>query len=103
MLHPLAWTSCTLFSKVHANLCRSLTIRHLVNRFHRNYASTAFFTLKTLCELGLCLTRTEYQDGVRIANTRDDLIIVSAEMGRKSSLSLVLCQDILWSISSFGT
>ena len=85
----------TLGLKALSNFRCNLAIRHLVNGFNSYDASLECSALNPLCELDLCLSRAKYLDGFCITNLRDDVIIVSAEMRRKLSVSRVLPRAIL--------
>jgi len=69
-----------LFCKVPSNFRRNLAIRHLVDCFNTNDASAKVDSFQTFLQFSLCLTRTEYQNGFRITNARDDRIVVNVEM-----------------------
>jgi hypothetical protein len=58
-----------------SNLCGNLAVCHLVDRLNCFDASAQVDSLKTFLQLALCLAGTEYQDGFRITNTRDDRVI----------------------------
>jgi hypothetical protein len=78
-----------------SNLCRDLTIRHLVNRFHTHDASIEVVFLEPLLQFALGLTGSEYQNGIRITNTRNDRIVVDVELSRKPSLAAIICRYLL--------
>ena len=82
----IRFTSCqTLFCKVLSDFRRNLAIRHLVHGFNTHDASAQVVFFKTFFQLALCLTRTEYQNRLRVTNTRNDRIEVNVEMCRKGS------------------
>jgi hypothetical protein len=58
-----------------ANFRRNLTIRHLVNCFNTDDASTEIVSLETSLQLALGLTRTKYQNRFCIPNTRNYHIV----------------------------
>ena len=60
-----------------ANLGHDLWLRQLVNGFNANDTPAEFFLLKLFFELALGLTRPHDQDGVGVANRRDDLVIIA--------------------------
>jgi hypothetical protein len=91
-LKPLILEPATLFPQVASDFCRNLTIRYLVNGFPTNDTSTDFIFPKTFLQLAIDLTRTEYRNTFRGTNVRDHLIIVSAGMACKLSVSLVICR-----------
>src|SRR5271157_2759474 len=92
-----------LFCKVPSNFRCNLAIRHLVDCFNTYDASAKVDSFKTFLQLALCLTRTEYQNGFRITNARDDRIVVDVEMSRKGSLSAIICRYLLWFIGASMT
>ena len=85
----------TLLPKLVSNLRRNLAICHLVSCLHGHDASTESVSLKTLLQLALRLTRTEYQNRFGITNGRDDLIVVIVQMARKPSLAAIVCRNVL--------
>ncbi len=87
--------TASLGSKVFSNPCCNLAIGHLVSWFNTDDASTQSFIRETFLKLLLRLARTEEQDGFRVMNMRDHLVIVSVEVGRKLSVSLVVCRAFL--------
>jgi hypothetical protein len=80
----------TLFWKALSNFCRNLAIRHFINGFNTNYAPTKSIFHKTFSQLSLCLTRTEYQNGICFTNTRNYRIVVNVELSSKLSLAAVV-------------
>ncbi len=82
-----------LFLIVLSNLGRNLVIGHLVGGFNADDSPTQTFACEPLFELSLRLTGTQYQDGFSVANIRDHLVVVSSEMVRKLSVSLVICRS----------
>ena len=79
-----------LFRKSLSNSCRNLALRHLVNCFNANNASTKSFTRKTFFQLVLCFAGAEDKNRFCAAKMRDHLIIVSVEMAGKLLVSLVI-------------
>ena len=73
-----------------SNLRRDLTIRHLVNGLDTYDPPTEVAPLETFSQLILRLAGTEYQNGLCIANARNDCGIVDVEMSRESSLAAVI-------------
>ena len=69
-----------IFLEVPSNFRRNLTIRHPVNCFNTDDASTHFVFHETFLQLALGLTRTKDQNGFCITNTRNDRIVVNVEI-----------------------
>jgi hypothetical protein len=68
--------------------------------FHLGDASAKVDSFQAFLQFALRLTRTEYQNGFRITNTRNDRIVVDIEMSRKGSLSAIICRYLLWFIGT---
>jgi hypothetical protein len=85
----------TLLWKVPSNFRRNLPIRHLVGCFNAYDASTEVVSFKTFLEFSLRLTRTEYQNRLRITNSRDYRVVVDVEMSRECLLAAVTCRYLL--------
>ncbi len=89
-----------LFCKVPSNFRRNLAIRHLVDCFNTYDAFAKVDFFKTFLQFALCLTGTEYQNGFRLTNARDNRIVVNVEMSRRGSLSAVICRYLQWLIGA---
>jgi len=79
-----------LFWKVMANFCRNLTVRHLINRFKTDDASTEVVSFKTFSQFALCLTGTKDQNRFGITHSRNYRIIINVEMSRKRFLAAIV-------------
>ena len=67
-------------SKVLAHFCGNLALRHLVNCFNADDASTQPFTRKTFFELALRLAGTKDKNRFSVAKTLDHFVLVTGEM-----------------------
>ena len=73
-----------------AHFCRDFSIGHLVSGFDADDSRTQALAYKALFEFALGLARTEEEDGCRIANMRDDVIVVPVEMDRELPVPLII-------------
>ena len=84
-----------------ADFRRNLTNRHPRGSFNAHNASAEIDSFKTFFQFALGRAGTEYQDGFRIANTRDDRVVERVEMARKGSLAgIVRGSVLLWFIGT---
>jgi len=79
-----------------ANFCRNLAVRHLINRFNSDDASTEVVSLETFLQLALGLTRTKYQNRFCITNARNYRIVVNVEMSRERFLAAIIRRYLQW-------
>jgi hypothetical protein len=66
----------TTVVKVLSDFRRNLMVRHPINGFNAHDASVKVVFVESLLQFPLGLTGPEYQNGLCIANTRNDRIVV---------------------------
>ena len=67
---------------------------HLVNGFHADDPLAKSLGRQTFCALALCLAWAKEQDGLRVTNSRDHVVVISGEMAGELSVTRVFCQTI---------
>ena len=82
-----------LVLEVLSNFHCNLMIRHPVDCFHSDDASTKFIFDETFLQFALGLTRTKYPNEVSMPNARNYCIIIYSEKPCKLSLPAVICRN----------
>jgi len=89
------------FVIVLSDLRRNLMARHPIDGFNAHDACIEVVFVESLLQLALGLTGTEYQDGLRIANTRNDRIVIDIELSGKPSLAAIIGRYLLSFMGTF--
>jgi hypothetical protein len=87
--------------KVLSDFRRNLMVRHPINGFNAHDVSVEVVFVESLLQFPLGLTGAEYQNGLCIANTRNDRIVVDIELSRKLSLAAIIGPYLLSFMGTF--